>query len=907
MSEKVKFVGRSNEFSRINELIENQLENQVICIKGDGGIGKTRLLQEVHERFINNNQQQQQMQIASGIIDFHDIYVQDMQNMNHIIAEMLGEKEFESYLQHQAEIYSLRRKIASQKQSSQKQSNQKRLKEKEQVLEQSFTENFNGISLKKKVILFFDTTDRLEEKKEAFIEDIGKIISRVKNVAILIAGRNAAEIGEELERTSTCKIEIIDLLPLPEKERELYLHEKERQIHTKIEDELAPLLLSLSEGRPILIDLAVEWRRRGIELSLDEIQQKKSDFERRLVLHVKDIQTPIDQLILMMSYIRPLNTDIISKFMNIEHSYELFNELKSYVFVKELPDDELSLHDEMERMIYSYVWPEVDPNLRRRYSYSELISEYLSVEINNLSAKIEVCKKELNLIEKGSTRKAHKKSIEIEKLENHRLWVKKKQKFEHTLITNIDEAFKIFEDLFTKATETSRFHERKQIFKKLQVQKERFSSQQSVVRDIYLNMIYMDEGNYENAKALCNGILQRDDISLERRLETLLQLGNIIIRIDKIADSIPVLKKAKDTCEGKNLPVWLIKSQNALGWAYLLMGNIKEAERYLRKARQLFYQKGMTEQEELKNVYGWISNNLAFVFSENTKTRKHAIDMAQSIITYWKSIQDDIGLGGGYHVLGVACYRNGLHEEALEAYQKALDIFKPLENNDWLGLIYSWRGALYTNTGRPGEAVKDLTKSLEICTKNRKAMTLYRLARAYMIQGRLKDAEDFFNKSLEHAKDIPDYRYWVLALGRLAMLAASQGYSYRLDDLVEMLKDFTNQTKNPGDHEVGLAYIRFAILAFSQNDIDQIDRITDLLKQGISKLTRYGFYANSGIIERLDEVEKYFSLVNPEIIRPIGRSLQEFSNQKEIEDIAYMPVTERMYEWANWKAEDTNG
>jgi len=37
----------------------------------------------------------------------------------------------------------------------------------------------------------------------------------------------------------------------------------------------------------------------------------------------------------------------------------------NYVFVKQLPDGRISLHDEMRRMVNEYVWPQVDPDRER--------------------------------------------------------------------------------------------------------------------------------------------------------------------------------------------------------------------------------------------------------------------------------------------------------------------------------------------------------------------------------------------------------------------------------------------------------------------------------------------------------------------------------------------------------------
>jgi predicted ATPase len=50
MAEEIPFIGREDELARLDALIRQWGTLQVVCISGPGGIGKTRLLQEVRQR-----------------------------------------------------------------------------------------------------------------------------------------------------------------------------------------------------------------------------------------------------------------------------------------------------------------------------------------------------------------------------------------------------------------------------------------------------------------------------------------------------------------------------------------------------------------------------------------------------------------------------------------------------------------------------------------------------------------------------------------------------------------------------------------------------------------------------------------------------------------------------------------
>jgi hypothetical protein len=131
-----------------------------------------------------------------------------------------------------------------------------------------------------------------------------------------------------------------------------------------------------------------------------------------------------------------------------ENAQKLFNEAINCVFVKLLPGDYITLHDEMRRLVNKYVWPEVDSDSERRRWYSGLALEYLSGESKKLTQKIDDHRKQLRAVgEKESyTDKTLELSLEIQELEEHS-WILREQQMDHTLVTNLNEGVKIFETL----------------------------------------------------------------------------------------------------------------------------------------------------------------------------------------------------------------------------------------------------------------------------------------------------------------------------------------------------------------------------------------------------------------------------------------------------------------------------
>lgn len=359
--------------------------------------------------------------------------------------------------------------------------------------------------------------------------------------------------------------------------------------------------------------------------------------------------------------------------------------------------------------------------------------------------------------------------------------------------------------------------------------------------------------------------------------------------------------------------IWCIRALNGLGWAHRQTGDLNSAQKFYREARDLYFQERGFEKEILREDFGWISNNLAHVLSYKNETRRHAIEIARSTIKHWKSLSNPIGLGAGYLALGVAYYRSGISEQALEAFEKAIEIFEPLQNNNWIGQIYSWRGALYLHINRREEAKNDLEESLRIGSENMKAMTLHRLGRVYMVQNEWSLAEKYMNDSLECAKVIPDYRYWLASIARLTIIAAEKGESNKLDEFQEKLKDCLDTIKNPAQNDLGIAYLGLAKLAIKQN-LDDLHVIIEFLQRGIELVTEFGSYAHEDAVSRLENlIEKDFYQFDWKKIQYIGKELLEFFRKKmnkekerpdQYFDMAYESVVPIIYRWANWKGEN---
>lgn len=93
MFHRMPFIGRHTELNQIDGVIQQWGTRQVICLHGPGGIGKTRLLEEICLQHKPN-----QSLLTAPIIDFDDLALFLPENIERQIAERLSPDIFEPYL-----------------------------------------------------------------------------------------------------------------------------------------------------------------------------------------------------------------------------------------------------------------------------------------------------------------------------------------------------------------------------------------------------------------------------------------------------------------------------------------------------------------------------------------------------------------------------------------------------------------------------------------------------------------------------------------------------------------------------------------------------------------------------------------------------------------------------------------
>lgn len=863
-----------------------------------------------------------------GFVDFDERSFRNPEKLDLEIAKGLDSLAFEPFLKMQADYFIMQDSRVSED----------GLKRQHQAKEEAFYKCFNAYAENVRPVLLFDTFDEkiLPEESDVWADFKAKL-PMLKNTVIIIAGREAGKFGESLMSALKDGLEIIELKPLCVNDCTQYLQQKARQMHISVENELAEKLIFLCDGKPILLDLAVELRGRGIQLNWlenkslislysnpSEKEKYRREFEHALVKHIAELRSSFDKFLIVAAYVNPLNEQMIATLLDIsqENAYAFSEEAKQYMFIKRLTNGYIKLHDEMERMVNDHVWSEIDPENFRRTFYSKQACSYFKEEIKRITLELSEKRSEFNKFEQDDDYRRKglnlDTALKIQDLDVT-LWLIKYQQLRHTLFTDFEkEGITFFVELFNEASDPQT---RRKLFDQLQQYENRFQSDHRTIRDFYKIKLWMNEKeHHQEAMELCEELLRQTGLSEEQTIRLLIMQGNLKIRLGDVKNGLQDFKTAVEKSEdGYNKeylqPRLLIESEKELGWAYRLVGSFEKAKQLYEKAFKLCFKNGGPDNKDLQYDYGMILNNLAFVLSNNSETRDEAENVAKTAIDHWNKIGNKIGMGAGYLVLGIVYYRRGASGfgRALEEFQKAVRVFQRLRQTDWLGQVYAWRGITYRGLRDYQKAENDLNEALYNGAENLKAMILNRLGRVYMSRKEWDVAENFLNQSFTWAEKIPDPLYGLVSLSRLIMIAAervsekSKNGEENPDEIFMQLNDFDRRLKEylerireisePDTNTEGIANIALARLAFRQNDRA---RIIGYLEKGIDLVSKYGSYAGRDETDRIEVIQRDFEHIDSEVIQEVGKALIKYTEEKQIKNY-YKPRTlAKLYSWAHW-------
>ncbi|NEW61319.1 ATP-binding protein [Sulfurovum sp. bin170] len=865
---RVEFIGRVKELETIERYLQGSEEKKLIAVRGIGGIGKTRLLEEVYSKFGI-------LYKICKIIDFDNNYFQIQGSIiTHIAKELMDGENFINFFRLKKDYEKFQKELDISDLT---------LKEHNKTLNRVFVEEFNRFTKNQRVTIVFDTLDKLDLKAIPYLKNL---FEQFENILFLIAGRS-----ENLDRLiNILPKESISQLKLKKfNEYEIKSYIKKKRINSSIcvKPQTEEKIAILSRGKPILIDLAID--RIGIEesiewldsYSVDDIlfanRHEKESLEKRfedgLISDIIRAENRIDEYILLLSLVKQASRLEIEKILDLERDERdsLFEYSKNSVLFKNIDNSEVGLHDEISRLLELHIQREGTFPKRERFIDRSIyvLERELEEDSYSLSQKAFIKQRLLRLKLHRDVEMGTEYFIEI---------------FEEEF--NIGLLFKYIKPLIG-------------IIESYIDQINSRELKSSVI--IHIAHYHIKDGKYDKTYQLMSREYSTD-LSAESRVNLIISLVNAKIRIGKFEEAIEASKRAIAISKEEKNTHLEAKSLNMLGWAYRCNGKLSRAITHYLQANQLV--EGYHEDRESQILKGWIHNNLAFAYAQKGII-KSATKLAKVAQKIWEKLEFKIGLGALYEVYGEIHLKYGYYQEAITYYNKAIDIFIQKGDKDFSKRAFVERATANIHANRLDDAKEDLEYAVDIYIDVSSLDVRLEFEKGYIatIEDRFEDAKEHIAKAIKIHEFHPNPEYMLFSI-YLQLLILIETKSFDNEDKIK--EEYEKFKREYPDSNY---YLIEAIISKKLGDIlllkgAVVETLLEYYMESFLNFKKHGESEPYSIYSQLVDLDRIFqqNSISSDRIRDIGSGLCRYWEENRIGEM-YPETLHILSFWRDGKVE----
>ena len=825
---------------------------------------------------------------TTEIIDFDNALYHKPQNLARHIASLLDPVTFEPFEMALADLRKIERAEGSPE----------RLRQEENDVVRVFQHSFNIFSSQSRPLLILDTTDAIQG--DDIWSYIAKVFPDLTNYVLIIGGRNACDVGKFLAPHFDDSLEILDLKPFDDEVSNYYLAKKQELLYIDIPSDMARKLVFWSRGRPILLDLAVEWAAQGVSLDwllndkfsefealppeVTTIRQK--EFEFQLVHHIVDLREPIDRLALLMSRIYPITVDMLPELLtNLteEQAQNLFTKAQTYVFVKTLPDGSIQLHDNMRYMINKYnLWDIADPDGERRERDSRIAVRYLSKTINAIQRQMR---------ELISSDMQEWITIQQSNTLDERLEMLTLQLVFHSLETSIADGFEVWLAKIQDARRRKYRDRARQLEGLIEPYRDRLGADQFLEVQLLHCRLKIDFGFPEEALALLEILLHGYQINEVQEANVINAMGVAELRLGRLTEALHHQQRCAEIFSALGKDNFLPPVINQIGYIFRLLGQWGNAILQYQQALDIGIARTDTS---ILDIAG-IMNNLGYVLGMDGRFFE-GIDYCNQAIDLYASQNDGAALARGEVTLGAVLRNQGVYDKAERYLRSAILRYERLSVDEhlarayeYLGTVYWFKGASTNNKGQLEIALDYLNQSYEIITKydytKDLPLNLLETGWVYWELGNQHKARELNSRALELASNIRDVYTLVYALVTRA--------EYDLEDssFEGITEAFTELERHEDEGFIfsllsGRMRRIVADMAFVTQDFD---RAFEYYREGLILIARQGGYGKFSLQQELERLKEHLlQLPQKTALTWLTRFREYWSQQAPTEKYASM-------------------
>jgi tetratricopeptide (TPR) repeat protein len=595
----------------------------------------------------------------------------------------------------------------------------------------------------KTLLVFFDTYEMIEDnpivavlrRSQTFPDNY-----QYHSMRFVIAGRNKLDWQHLNWQGREQEVQVITLAPFDLAEMREYV-DTESTYDIPPNSETFKALYERTEGRPIIIGLAIDVLNNRIATVSDMLSVSRTQFEQYLIPQINKLENPLNWVILFMAHVyHRFNFTLLERILqsvplsepvqSISRDELLVRQLPELSFVRR-PDlgDDFVLHDEMRRLVTDYCWAGLDPDKRFRKDISRSVIDYYEREL-------------------AATSNEQQRQGYIVEILYHRLYV------------DLDDGLKYFYTNFYQALNFL-----KTALARLMLQEaQKFLPSMSLAQRNELQLIevriYRTEENPAPALDLLQQISQEADPQwyAENKAAILLEIGRSYVLQSRFAEAADCYTQSLEIERSKGRELQCARLLNNLGNISRRRGQFAASLPYYEESIALY--KKLGRQGDYASVLGNISN----VYRQQGKIEEALRRCKIAWRIRLELVRDgqitEMLLGLSEQALGIIYLNAGDIIEAEVHFKRAQDIYLRTNYKVGIATIYNHFGQVQINKGELVEALIWLKKAEEASReidKEQYIISFNKQGRIKALQHAWQEALPLFEHAIAIARQVPAY------------------------------------------------------------------------------------------------------------------------------------------------------
>ncbi|MDD2817136.1 MAG: tetratricopeptide repeat protein [Thiotrichaceae bacterium] len=747
------FIGREKEIKDFWDTLENS-KQRILHIQAAGGMGKTKLLTEFINQLEGLPRDKTAIYPNEPIDLYHTTYQIELGILTSIASQFPS--SFKSFREH---ISKYRREPSSTAQEE---------------LRDEFVKCYRELKANY-IVLFFDTVEEINEPIKNFFHAVfPRLLEAQPSTLIVTAGRKPFPIAKLDPSIKIIKLEGF-------KQRDIINYFQHDEIRSLIDtdfcdnDELLKKLADLSQGKPILIGLTVDWMRHG-NFPENLLDMPPEVFEENLVKQIESLSKPENQVILAMAHfyrrfdekilvalfpeLTPTEKEAIAFIKNMNrYSFVKYRELNKTKYRHFGGIHSCLLHDEMRELVENHIWSYLDSNRVFSKSWTAIILDYYNSIIEKIT--VELDKNQPDELKDELV-------LELRSLQ--------REKLSYFCFFNFDSGFLYYRGLRNEVLDSQSSWQSDMLqacLEILSVYERQMNTEQYCIYSLHKSYIYFYRSDYSTYIDEAKNILCLENIKpyspdvAESQAKTVPKCIQALTNAGKIIEAIEFSKQQKVFSEQSKSSSNTIKRQH--GEFFAAMGYTFRRQGYEDKPRE-YYEKAMAIYRELerqedpgKSSFYLASVEVNFGFTLHLLGKDYPA-MAQCENALARSADKNIWWRA-YNVLGIIEADAQRTAEAIQYFDLALVNAEYAKNKRGIALINIAQGRMYRQQGwfkvrgrkqieaaEPdyAKAYEHLKKAISVLANKLDTQQSPDLAEAYIEMGLLLREQSQFKEALEY-------------------------------------------------------------------------------------------------------------------------------------------------------------